>query len=227
MSLGVRYERFGEPFNTLLTPAFTGLFNVDPVTLTGPFSQPNQVEPDKNNFAPTFGIAYAPSFTEGIRGFIFGERKSVIRLGYNIGYDSFFNNIASNAVASSPNTIVTTNTSTLTTANPRGLANFSSKFPTTAAALVPTSAQTLIAPNLRNPYYQRWSLGIQRELPFQLVMDISYVGSKGTHLYINEDYNPLVRPELRITPAGYPNCNPGTNNCSVSCRHAVSLDWSL
>lgn len=43
---------------------------------------------------------------------------------------------------------------------------------------------------------------MQRELPFSIIMDISYVGSKGTHLFINEDANPLVRPELRITPAG-------------------------
>jgi len=60
----------------------------------------------------------------------------------------------------------------------------------------------LIDPNLENPYYQRWSLGFQRELPFKLVMDVSYVGSKGTNLFINEDANPLVRPELRVTPAG-------------------------
>lgn len=203
ISIGLRYERFGEPFNTLRTPAYTGLFNVDPVTRQGPYSEPNQVAPDKNNFAPTFGIAWSPSYTDGIRGFIFGERNTVIRLGYNIGYDSFFNNIASNAVASSPNTIVTTNTSTLTGANPRGLPNFSSQFPTTAATVLPSSAQTLIDPNLRNPYYQRWSLGMQRQLPWQLVMDISYVGSKGTHLFVNEDANPLVRPELRVTPAGY------------------------
>lgn len=209
ITIGLRYERFGEPFNSLMTPAFTGLFNVDPVTLTGPFSQPNQVEPDKNNFAPTFGIAYSPSFTGGIGGFVFGDRKAVLRFGYNIGYDSFFNNIASNAVASSPNTIVTTNFSTVNAANTRGLANFSSQFPTTAAKVLPSSAQTLIAPNLRNPYYQRWSFGYQRELPWQFVMDLSYVGSKGTHLFINEDYNPLVRPDLRITPAGY--TGPTTN----------------
>ncbi len=197
---GVRYEYFGVPFNTLRTPAFTGLFNVDPVTRTGAFSQPNQVQGDKNNFAPSIGIAYSPSFSDGIGGFVFGEKKTVIRAGYNIGYDSFFNNIASNAVASSPNTIVTTNTSTLTAANPRGLSSFSDQFPTTAAAVTPLSAQTLIAPNLVNPYYQRYSFGIQRELPFNIVMDVSYVGSKGTKLFINEDANPLVRPELRITP---------------------------
>ena len=210
LTMGVRYEYFGVPFNTLRTPAFTGLFNVNPANLTGTFSQPNKVAKDTNNFAPSVGFAYSPSFTDGIRGFVFGERKTVIRAGYNIGYDSFFNNIASNAVASSPNTIVTNNTSTLTAANPRGLSNFSSQFPTTAAAVTPLSAQTLIVQNLRNPYYQRYSLGMQRELPFKIVMDISYVGSKGTNLFINEDSNPLVRPELRVTPTGFPTCNPNT-----------------
>ncbi len=205
LSMGVRYEYFGTPFNSLRTPAFTGLFNVDPITRQGPFSQPNKVAADKNNFAPSVGLAYAPSFSSGVLGFIFGEKKSVIRAGYNIGYDSFFNNIASNAAASSPNTISTTNTSTLTAANPRGLPTFINQFPTVAATVLATSAQTLIDPKLVNPYYQRWSLGIQRELPLKLFVDVSYVGSKGTKLYVNEDGNPLVRPELRVTPL-----NPNT-----------------
>ncbi len=202
LTMGLRYESFGTPFNSLFAPAFTGLFNVDPVTRTGPFSQRNQVKSDKNNFSPSVGFAYSPSFSGGIGGFFFGENKAVIRAGYNIGYDSFFNNIASNAVASSPNTIVTTITSTTSATNPRGLSTFSNQFPTTAATVLPSSAQTLIAPNLVNPYYQRWSLGMQRELPFRIVMDVSYVGSKGTKLFVNEDANPLVRPELRITPTG-------------------------
>jgi outer membrane receptor protein involved in Fe transport len=221
LTIGLRYERFGEPFNKLITPAFTGLFNVDPATRQGPYSQPNKVKPDTNNFAPTVGLVYSPSFTSGIGGFIFGERKTAIRLGYNIGYDSFFNNIASNIVTSSPNTIVTSTTSSATAANPRGLPNFSSQFPTTAATVLPTSAQTLVAPNLRNPYYQRWSLGMQRALPFELTMDISYVGSKGTHLFINENYNPLVRPELRVTPTGYPRCDL-TGNATVTAAQATA-----
>lgn len=212
LTMGVRYEYFGVPFNSIRTPAFTGRFNVNPATRTGPFSEPNKVAKDTNNFAPSVGFAYAPSFSDGIRGVIFGEKKTVIRAGYNIGYDSFFNNITSNAVASSPNTIVTTNNS-LATSGVRGLANFSNQFPTVAGRILPTSDQTLIDPNLRNPYYQRYSLGLQRELPFNIVMDISYVGSKGTNLFINEDANPFVRAELRtpgITPSGYPVCNPGT-----------------
>ncbi len=202
LTLGVRYEYFGRPFNTLRTPAFTDLFNVDPVTRTGPFGLPNKVRGDWNNWAPTIGIAYAPSYTKGVLGFLLGDKKSVIRTGYQIGYDSFFNNIASNAAVSSPNVVATSIPST-TSNGARGLANFTSQLPTTQAALNPLSAQTLIQQNLVNPYYQRWSFGIQRELPGNIVVDVSYVGSKGTKLYINEDWNPLVPPAQRITPAGY------------------------
>lgn len=201
LTAGLRYEYFGVPFNTLRKVAFDGLFNVDPVTRTGPFSEPSKVQKDTNNFAPSVGFAYSPSFDGGIRGFIFGEKKSVIRGGYSIGYDSFFNNIASNVAAGSNQVSVTVN-STVSTANPRRVANFSSQFPTVSPGVTASNSQSLIAPNLVNPYYQRWSLGFQRELPFQMVMDISYVDSKDTKLYIQEDANPLVRPELRVRPAG-------------------------
>lgn len=214
MTMGLRWEFFGTPINSVTTPAFTGLFNVDPVTRTGPFSQPNKVKADYDNFSPSVGFAWSPSFEDGVLGFVFGNKRSVIRGGYSIGYDSFFNNIASNAAASSPNQIVTTigGTASVTPSTPRGLPNFSSQFPAAARPLSPLDAQTLVDPNLENPYYQRWSLGMQRELPLKLVLDASYVGSKGTHLYINEDSNPLVRPELRSAiPAGYPVCTPGAN----------------
>ena len=203
LTLGLRYEFFGTPFNTLRTPAFTGLFNIDPVTRTGPFSEPNSVEPDINNFAPTVGFAYSPSLTEGFMGRLFGDRLTVIRGGYQIGYDSFFNNIASNAASSSPNVVSTAATAAASGATPRGLPNLSQAFPATARPVDPTDTQTLVSPDLVNPYYQRWSLGVQRSLPYNFVVDASYVGSKGTKLYINEDYNPLVPPALRVTPAGY------------------------
>src|ERR1051325_7045709 len=105
LTLGMRYENFGNAINTLQTAAFTGLFNVDPVTFAGPYSQPNEVKNDNNNFAPTFGLAYSPAFENGFLARIFGNRDTVIRMGYQLGYDSFFNNIASNAATSSPNVV--------------------------------------------------------------------------------------------------------------------------
>jgi outer membrane receptor protein involved in Fe transport len=200
LTLGVRYENFGTPFNSLRTPAFTGLFNTDPVTRTGPFSEPNSVHHDQNNFSPAFGIAYSPSVTDGFMARIVGDKKTVFRAGFQIGYDSFFNNIASNAQASSPNLIVTTTNSTGSN-GPRGLASLSSNFPTVAAPLTPLSGQTLINPRLVNPYYIRFSAGFQRALPYNLILDMSYVGTRGVKLFLQEDYNPLVPAALRVTPA--------------------------
>jgi hypothetical protein len=204
LTLGLRYEYFGNPIDSIRTAAFTGLFNVDPVTFTGPFSEPNTVKPDKNNFSPTIGIAYSPSFEHGWLGHLFGNKRSVIRGGYQIGYDSFFNNIASNAQTSSPNVVATSIPSVVSTANPRGLPNISALLPTTPRPLSPLDSQTLVVANLVNPYYQRYSLGIQRELPGKLLVDVSYVGSKGTKLFINEDLNPSVPLALRITPTTNP-----------------------
>jgi hypothetical protein len=125
----------------------------------------------------------------------------VFRAGFQIGYDSFFNNIASNAQTSSPNLVRTTVTSSGSD-GARGKANFSTLLPTTAAPLTATSAQTLIDPRLVNPYYMRWSAGFQRSLPYNLILDMAYVGSRGVKLFITEDLNPTVPPAFRITPAG-------------------------
>jgi hypothetical protein len=203
LSLGIRYEDFGTPMNSLFKPAFSGLFNIDTTTWDGPYSKPNKVARDLNNFSPSLGIAWSPSCRGGLLATLFGDKKSVFRTGYQIGYDSFFNNIASNAVASVPNLIATSKPSVVSASDPRGLAGVSKALPTQSRAPLPIDGQTLMDENLRNPYYQRWSFGIQRELPSGFIAEASYVGSKGTKLFINEDRNPLVPVSLRIQPTGF------------------------
>jgi hypothetical protein len=200
LSLGVRYENFGNPVNSVRTAAWAGLFNIDPATFDGPYRNANKVASDNNNIAPMVGFAWSPSATDGWLGRLAGEKKLVVRGGYGIGYDSFFNNIASNAQGSAPNVVATTFTSVTDANNPRGQANLSSFIPTTPRAVTPLDAQTLVPGNLVNPYYQRWSLGIQRELPASLLLDISYVGTKGTKLYLNEQMNPTVPTSLQVIP---------------------------
>ncbi len=205
VTLGLRYEYFGTPMNVIRTPAYAGIFNVNPVTFESPFTLPNKVNPDKNNFSPMIGIAYAPSADEGILGWLIGHKKTSIRTGYGIGYDSFFNNITSNAVAAAPNAVSAATTSQAITATPRGEAGLSRLIPQVAPAITPLLSQSGIDPNLRNPYYQRWSFGVQRELPAALLLDVSYVGSKGTRLFAQEDLNPLVPASLQApVPASVP-----------------------
>ncbi|MEO8126582.1 MAG: hypothetical protein ABI822_05775, partial [Bryobacteraceae bacterium] len=196
--LGVRYEYFGTPMNVIKTPAYIGIFNVDPVTLQSPFTLPNKVNPDKNNFSPVAGIVYAPAGGSGLLGRLLGEKKTALRAGFGMGYDSFFNNITSNAVAAAPNAVASSESSQAITATPRGSGNFSALIPKVAPAITPLLSQSGIDQNLRNPYYMRWSAGVQRELAGNLLLDVSYVGSRGIRLFAQEDLNPLVPVELQV-----------------------------
>lgn len=131
-------------------------------------------------------------------------RATVIRAGYGIGYDSFFNNIASNAQGGAPNVVATATTSLVDSANPRGLPGLSRAIPAAPRPVVLADSQTLVPGNLVNPYYQQWSAGVQRELPGNMLLGVSYVGSKGTKLFLNEQLNPTVPTGLRVIPAANP-----------------------
>jgi outer membrane receptor protein involved in Fe transport len=212
LTLGIRYDYFGVPMNALPYPVYGGLFNVDPATLNGPWNMPSEVKADKNNWSPVVGLAYSPNISGGVLGWLFGEKRTVIRTGYQISYDMFFNNILSNAATSSPNLISTQIQFPTTAANPRGQANISQQFPAVAAVPRPSDTQVLVPEDLVSPYMQKWSFGIQRELPSNVLVDVSYVGSKGTRLFVNEDSNPLVPASMRITPAGPINSRASLTN---------------
>lgn len=208
LTLGLRWEDFGTPANSLPYAAYAGLFNVqvNPAnrTFTAPMLERSQTDRDLNNFAPVVGLTYSPRFSEGILGKVFGDRKSVIRTGFNIGYDSFFNNIASNAASSAPNLVATSILSVPDTSQTRGLPGMSGSLPSTPRAVLPVDAQNLVVKDLKNPYYAKWSLGVQRELPWGIVSDVSYVGTSGVHLFINEDLNPaVIDPARRVLPQGF------------------------
>jgi hypothetical protein len=198
LTLGVRYENFGQPANNAFRfPAI----NLDPAR----FLEPNKVDRDNNNFGPVFGFAWTPRFESGPAGLLFGVEKTVIRGGYQVSYDTFFNNLLSNIAADSPNSLSTTFTdpSAGSAASSRGSANFfPGSLPSVARTPVATDSQTsLFNPHLRNPYTQRFSLGFQRQLSWRMLMDLSYVGSLGRKLFVSEDVNPLIAPGIRRFPA--------------------------
>src|SRR5262249_51636750 len=64
------------------------------------------------------------------------------------------------------------------------------------------------------PYAQQWSFGIQHELPKAVVVNVAYVGSKGTNLTVGRQLNQLHPLPLGENPFG-PN-EPLTNSeCNV------------
>jgi hypothetical protein len=65
------------------------------------------------------------------------------------------------------------------------------------------------------PYAQQWSFGIQRELPSDFVVNVAYVGSKGTHLTIERQLNQLLPLPASENPFG-PNEPLTLTDCTVA-----------
>jgi hypothetical protein len=195
LNLGLRYENYGTPFNAIRFPAFGG------------FDQPVETvvrqQRDNNNFAPRFSFAYQPRFFKGL----FGENKTVFRGGFAVNYDFFFNNILSNTAATVPNSFGVTNLGASLPAptNPRGIANFGvASLPTTGTP-DPLASINTIPRNLVNSQTYVYNFSIQRELPFNLIGDVAYVGSRGTRLFINEQLNPGIGGAFNTLIRAFPN----------------------
>ena len=182
LNFGLRYEHFGAVANNAAFPAFTGF--------DAPLQTRVEQQNDNNNFGPRVSFAYSPNFNSGWVGRVVGENKTVIRGGFAINYDVFFNNILSNIMATSPNALGTT----VQGANfgGRGIPNFTEAALPAELVANPQAGQNVIPADLKNPQTYVWNFGVQRELPGQNVLDVAYVGTRGTRLFINEQLNPGV-----------------------------------
>jgi hypothetical protein len=182
ITYGMRYESAGEPILSLLdsneqiVAAAKGdkRFALDPIP-----------KRDKNNFQPRFGFSWNPRADGGVLGLLTGGKKLVLRGGYSRTNDFAFLNIALNVASSFP-FVAAINRSNLPAA-------FSTLPTLVPAGLNPlTLTRTVVAENFRAPYADQYSLQLQRELSNNLVMNIGYVGTKGTALFQTIDGNPRV-----------------------------------
>ncbi len=143
LDLGMRYEYWGTPENTLLYPAadLSAGIGLPGQSFPNKFAHPQQG--DLNNFAPRVGFAYTPRMWQRL----FGREKTVIRAGYGIFYDGIFTNILDNTAGASPNAVGFTATSN-TANNGRGIASASTVLAGAQAVLNPLATVTTISDNL-------------------------------------------------------------------------------
>ncbi len=125
------------------------------------------------DFAPRIGIAWDP----------FGSGITSIRAGYGIYYDSPLFGVYEQNTFANPPYVQSVTYSNASFSNVTG--------GTLGVSAAPLGLHATPIP-FRTPYVQQWSFDIQRQLPHNLVLDIGYYGSKGTHLFgivdINEAY---------------------------------------
>jgi outer membrane receptor protein involved in Fe transport len=216
LTLGLRYENFGQVANALKYPAFAGF---DPAN----FLKPNRVDTDNKDFGPAFGLAWSPTFRSSWLRKLFGENKTVWRGGYQISYDAPFTGMLSLLLAAAaPNGNGFDTTNTLNT--DRGSPNWYEQFWNTAPDQTLKDAQLgAIEKDFRNPYTERWSFGFQRQLSNKMVLDGSYVGSESHRLTTWADVNPR-QPDGQPL---HPDFGPRQIRTSQGNSSYNALQWRL
>jgi hypothetical protein len=145
---------------------------------------PSLVPWDLHNFAPRVGLAY--SITD----------KLVFRSSYGIFYGGQENGPYSNpSPGFNPPFFVTQAFNMpclINSANPNpgqvdcsipGLNSLQQGFPANSLVDPNTPLLFSISPKITTPFMQQWFMGFQYQLPANIVLDISYVGSHGADLF--------------------------------------------
>jgi len=179
---------------------------------------PDVYNPDYKDFSPRFALAYNPSFRSGVLGSLFGDRKTTIRTGYSIVYDRvnantinfiqdqisyLFNNSVNqlfgggdpaNALATDPRFqgigILPPNTNQA----PPITTPYTPYVDSTGYPFGNAEGQFnyTVQKNFKTPYSQVFSLGVQRELPGNFLLEVDYVGRLGRRLFAQSDASQII-----------------------------------
>ena len=194
LNLGLRYEYWTNPVggNAQSLNAISSV----PGVIT--FGKPGT---DKNNVAPRIGVAFDPT----------GSGKTAIRAGFGIAYDVKFQNFASITLPPqlqselNPNSACTLNPQPSWCANPNGSGflaggGLPSAYIPPASQLAARSLTTSFIDNTVMPKILTWSLGVQRELYRNAIIEFRYLGTRGLELPVQFRRNFISAFDGGVTP---------------------------
>ncbi|MEP7271302.1 MAG: TonB-dependent receptor, partial [Acidobacteriota bacterium] len=178
LNVGMRYE-----YATPAVEANNQFVNFDPKTGKDVFAKDGSIfdraliHPDRNNFAPRFGFAYAATSRFVVRGAYGVFYNHTVRQGREglLGFNPPF--LVDNLLQTS-----VTGAAAVASAAPFRLVN---GYPTgllDPTSLSPTISRRAQDADQRTAYIQQYNFGVQYELMKDLVLDVAYVGNKGTKL---------------------------------------------
>jgi len=190
LNYGLRYEFTVPDFESQ-----NHLANFDPLTVSlkvahdGSYASRALVNPQKTNFAPRFGFAYAPFSRLVVRGaygisYVQFNRTSDVSLEYNGPYS-----ITSIIQQTSPENNIC----------PAGSQSFScfrttmEGYPSDMNSPFPFSTKNsesyYAPPNAKTGYIQSYYFGTQYQVSSHSLLDVAYVGAHGVHIRVIGDYN--------------------------------------
>ncbi len=157
------------------------------------------------NLAPSFGFAWSPNPKGGLlKKILGGGGMTVIRGAYSIAYSRRGIGDFRGTFSANPGVIITTNRD-MTVGNLVGGAlgslpllfrekdrlgppafDLEPKYPLTGAV---TASVNRYDPNLKVPYVQSWTFGIQRELTRNIALEVRYVGTRHLRGWTTYNYN--------------------------------------
>jgi hypothetical protein len=183
--------------------------------VTGQFLQFNKGESayntDRNNFAPSVGLAWTLNGRGGLLGAVFGaqEGDSVLRGGYTLGYNRPGMSDFTGTIDDNPGIAQTANRNhtlgnlgtpgTIFLRNPADLGP-PAFAPTRQYPMTDVVTGDILAfdPNLQVPYSQSWTAGWQRKLTRDMAIEARYIGTRSAQSWLNYNYN-----ELNIVENGF------------------------
>lgn len=155
--------------------------------------------PDRNNFAPRTGLAWAPGFL---------KNRTVFRLGYGIFYGPGQIDDVNAPIDSIPETFALSRNDQPALAFPAIQFLGQARSTGVSARAVQRDRQ--------EGYSQQWTVSVQQQLPFAFVLQTAYVGSNGHHLFGRSFINTINPATGRRPYTGFSNIDIKTNNNNSS-----------